>query len=105
MKRDCKYYVGAPEGAPCLFPQITIDIEFTSFTNNVCRKVFLGGFGHIAKIDARRPTKSRNIGHRNCIFVYMPISVKQGDRLASKMGIRVWFYCIDPKDLKGEAER
>ena len=25
-----------------LFPQLTIDIEFTSFTNNVCRKVLAG---------------------------------------------------------------
>ena len=27
------------------FPQLTIDIEFTSFTNNVCRKVFGGALG------------------------------------------------------------
>ena len=27
------------------FPQLTIDIEFTSFTNNVCRKVFWGALG------------------------------------------------------------
>ena len=40
------------------------------------KNVLLGHLGHIAKKDMRRPTKSRNIGHRNGIFVYIPNTPK-----------------------------
>jgi len=63
--------VGAPKGCTLSFSEDNDRHRIHLLYKNVCRKVF-GGFGH-----------------RNCIFVHMPISVKQGDRLASKMGIRV----------------